>query len=304
VYLIIGNERESCALAVKVALEGRGRTVLVDTDPLGVSARLRWQFDSLTSSIDYRAVGAAGEVEPTLQGVFVRHYAGLQQTGGWNDEDLSYMRSEGMAALLAWLHALDCPVVGRPGDDAWYRPRRPLPEWLSVLAEAGLSTPRVVVTNVVEGDRHEREWSGRATYRPLTSPRSYTISGGAWAEIQKVMEHVPVCLTEPVTGPLGVVTLACGRTFWSEPDVPRRDELDRGVRRVADRLASDFIQLEYGAGAAGPRFVDVNLAPILERHSADDQIAIASRIADELTSGAACRAAVDDLRLAASQVRS
>ena len=115
--------------------------------------------------------------------VFVRHYTGLQQTSGWADDDLSYMRSEGMAALLAWLHALDCTVVGRLSDDGWYRPRRPLPEWVSVLAGCGLPTPRVVVTNVADDATLERQWSGRARYQPLTSSRSYTIAGDGWAEL-------------------------------------------------------------------------------------------------------------------------
>ena len=218
-YLIIGNERESCAHAVKAALQRLGHTVVVDSDPFGSTGRLRWRFDTVSSSIEYGVARATQDIERTLQGVFVRHYTGLQQIAGWTDHDLSYMRSEGMAALLAWLHALDCTVVGRLSDDGWYRPRRPLPEWVSVLAACGLPTPRVVMTNVADAERHEREWSGRATYQPLTSPRSYSIGGGGWSELAKIMLHVPVCLTEPVDATLGTVTLACAQTFWSEPDL-------------------------------------------------------------------------------------
>lgn len=293
-YLIIGNEHESCAHAVKAALQRHGHIVVVDPNPFGATGVLRWRFDTVSSSMEFGVAGATHDIERTLQGVFVRHYTGLQQISGWTVDDLSYMRSEGMAALLAWLHALDCTVVGRLSDDGWYRPRRPLPEWVSVLAACGLPTPRVVVTNVADAGRHEHEWSGRATYQPLTSPRSYTIGGDGWSELAKIMLHVPVCLTEPVDAPLGTVTLACGRTFWSEPDLPHRDELDNGVRRVADRLESDFIQLNYTSGSAGPKFTGVNVAPMFELHSGDDQLAIAGRIAEELTASAASHSTSDD----------
>jgi hypothetical protein len=288
-YLIIGNEHESCAAGVRAALQRLGHTVVVNPDPFGVTGRLRWRFDTYRSTNEYGVAPATGDLGTTLEGVFVRHYGGLQDIDGWSVDDLSYMRSEGMAALLAWLHELDCTVVGRLGDDGWYRPRRPLPEWVGVLATCGLPTPRVVVTNVADAGRHEREWSGRATYRPLTSPRSYAIGGAGWSELAKVMHHIPVCLTEPIDAPPGAVTFACGRTFWSKPDLPGRDPLDDGVRRVADRLESDFIQLSYTTGPAGPTFTGVSVAPLCELHSGGDQLAIAACIAEALTAGAASR---------------
>lgn len=286
-YLIIGSAHEPCAHAVAAALRHAGHVVTIEPDPFGPSGRLRWRFDTRSASLDYRAAGAPCDPAHALQGVFVRHFAGIQDTSGWSVEDLAYMRSEAMAALLAWLHALDCPVVGRVGDDAWYRPRRPLPEWVSVLAASGLPTPRVVVTSVAEAERHEREWRGRAVYQPLTSARRYAIEGDGWAELAKVMRHVPVCLTEAAEAPPGAVTLACGHIFWSAPGLSARDRLEIGVRSVAERLGADFIQLTYTNGSAGPRFTGVNVAPVVELHGLDDQQAMAARIAEALAAGGA-----------------
>lgn len=292
-YLIIGNEQEPCAHAVKSALERQQRTVVVDANPLGTNGWLRWQFDTLSTTIEY-SVGDSRDSHRVLEGVFVRHYTGLQDAGGWTPDDLSYLQSEGMAAMLAWLHALDCPVVGRANEDAWYRPRRPLPEWVSVLAACGLPTPRVMITNVPDAERHERQWSGSAIYQPATSTRRYRIDSSGWTELARIMQSVPVCLTEPDDAPGGAVTLACGRTFWSEPDLPGHDALDSGVRRVAERIGTDFVQLVYANGSAGIRFSGINVAPIVELHNGDDQLAIAECIARALTGAAGFRLRADD----------
>jgi hypothetical protein len=283
-YLVIGNEYDPCARAVRIALERHHHTVVIDSNPFGAIGRLNWRFDSISSSVEYGLSHVGFGTDATLEGVFVRHFAGLQESDGWTADDLAYMRSESMAALLAWLHALDCPVIGRRSDDAWYRPTRPLPEWVSLLAACGLPTPRVVVTNVADAALHEHAWGGRATYQPLTSPRTYAIGGGGWAELAKVMQHVPVCLTEPLDAPLGAVTLACGQLFWSEPANHQRGCLEDGVRRVAERLESDFIQLNYANRADGPKFTTVNLAPVFDRHTDMEQVAIADRIVAQLVS--------------------
>jgi hypothetical protein len=285
-YLIIGSEHDSFAHAVRTALERRHHRVVVDPNPFGDAARLRWQFTSTHSTASY-SCGNSGrdERENALQGVFVRHFSGIQDGGDWTVDDLSYMRSESMAAVLAWLHALDCPVVGRVSDDGWYRPTRPLPEWVGVLADCELPTPRVVVTNVATPARHEHDWNGRAIYQPLTSARTYPIEGESWTELAKVMEHVPVCLTEKSDNGPHVVTFACGAVFWSEPIAPSldRDRFESGVRRVADRLQADFIQLSYVRSEDGPTFTAVHVAPFVDRHSEVDQQAMADRIAEVLS---------------------
>jgi hypothetical protein len=278
-YLIIGDERDSCALAVRSGLERRGRAVVVSPNPFGPTGRLRWRFDTETSTLEYTCTGGPADHGRTLEGVFVRSFIALQDITGWTPEDAAYMRSEGMATLLAWLHVLACPVVGRPSDDAWYRPQRSLPEWVGVFAACGLTTPEVVVTNAPGvGGRLAAGWSGQAIYQPMTSPRSYLIHGSAWAELAKVMEHVPVCLLEPLEGPIGAVTLVGKRPFWTNPAPPGRDRLEEGVRRVAAWLESDFVQLSYQRAADGPKFTAVNLQPLLDVHDPPDQ----ERIADEI----------------------
>ncbi len=293
-YLIVGNEQDSCVFAVRSAIERRGKTVVTGLNPFGPMARLRWRFDTRNSRPEYvfadRPEEVSGVLENlsenlpgnSLEGVFVRSFAALLDPTGWTPEDASYLHSEGMAALLAWLHALGCPVVGRPSDDAWYRPQRPLPEWVGVLAACGLDTPEVIVTNAIDAEILAGAWSGRAVYQPLTSNRQYTIQGAAWSELAKVMEYVPVCLSEPLDGPVHAVTLVKDRLFWTNPHTRDLEHLSAGVQRVAARLESDFVQLNYCSEPDGPKFTSVNLQPRLELHDAADQEAIADEIARRL----------------------
>lgn len=284
-YLIIGDERDPCVLAVRFALERRGEVALTSPNPFGSAGRLRWIFDTENSSLEYAFAGGAAD----LEGVFVRNFAALSDIQGWSPEDAAYMNSEGTAALLACLHAVQCPVVGRPSDDAWYRPQRPLPEWVGLLGACGLPTPTLVVTNAPQAEAFAAAWSGRATYQPLTSPRSYAIQGAAWAELDKVMAHVPVCLCEPMDGPVGAVTLVGERLFWTNPP-DDRDQLEGGVRRVAARLESDFVQLSYQIETEGPKFTAIHLQPMLELHEASDQERIADEIAGRMIGSDAPRA--------------
>ncbi len=285
-YLIIGNEQDSCVFAVRSAIERRGKTVVTGLNPFGPMARLSWRFDTRDSRPEYAVMDHQNEVghllENSLEGVFVRSFAALLDPTGWTPEDASYLHSEGMAALLAWLHALSCPVVGRPSDDAWYRPQRPLPEWVSVLAACGLDTPEVIVTNATDAEILAGAWSGRAVYQPLTSNRQYVIQGAAWSELAKVMEYVPVCLSEPLDGPIQAVTLVKDRLFWTNPPTLDLERLTAGVQRVAARLESDFVQLNYCSEPDGPKFTSVNLQPNLELHESTDQEAIADEIAERL----------------------
>jgi hypothetical protein len=283
-YLMVGNEQDPCVFAVRSALERRGKTVVTGLNPFGSVAHLRWRFDTRHSSPEYVLANHSDEVrgvlEHSLEGVFVRSFAALLDPTGWTPTDASYLHSEGMAALLAWLHALPCPVVGRPSDDAWYRVQRPLPEWVGVLAACGLDTPEVVVTNAADAERFA--WSGRAVYQPLTSNRQYAIQGAAWSELVKVMEYVPVCLAEPLDGPVHAVTLVGNRTFWTNPPSRDLERLSAGVGRVAAHLGSDFVQLIYAAQPDGLKFTSVNLQPSLELHEAADQQAMADEIARRL----------------------
>jgi hypothetical protein len=281
-YILVGTEGDSCVSAVKAALTQQGHAVNIDPNPLGSSGRLRWRFDSAVSSVEYASVLAPQEFTEPLEGLFVRRFGGLQDTSNWLKADLEYMHSEGMAALFAWLHILECPVVGRCSEDAWYRPQRPLPEWVSLLAACNLPTPRLMVTNVAEMKQLEAAWAGRCSYQTLTSRRCYPIQGADWEELLKVMRHVPACLTEPVDSPMDTVTLVCGKVFWANPRVPYRENLEPGIRRMADRLQSDFIQLHYTVTTEGPKFTTVSLEPMLELHESADQVAIADRIAHRL----------------------
>lgn len=116
----------------------------------------------------------------------------------------------------------------------------------------------------------------------MTSPRRYAIHGQAWTELATVIEHVPVCLCEPLDGSPGAVTLVGEHVFWTNPPADDRDRLEQGARRVAARLECDFVQLNYQSAPDGPRFTAVNLQPRLEVHDPSDQDRIADEIARRL----------------------
>ena len=281
-YLILGEDRDSCAHAVRAALQRRGRAVLTTVNPFDSAGTLRWAFDSRSSRLVHAFDGRSSGREGALEGVLVRNYSALLDPSGWTVEDAAYLHNEGMAAVLAWLHALECPVVGRPTDDAWYRPQRPLPEWVGLLASCGLPTPSVIVTNAPEAERLVAAWPGPVVYQPLTSARTYEIDGGAWSELAKVMAHVPVCLTEQLNGPRGAVTVIGDRLFWTHPPERERSRLELAVRRVADRLDSDFVQVLLQVTVDGPRFTTVNLQPTLEVHEPTDRDAVVDEISRRL----------------------
>jgi hypothetical protein len=267
---------------VRSALERRGQVAVTRLNPFGSTGRLRWRFDTEHSRLDYAFADVPGGLGGALEGVFMRNFAALQDITGGTPEDAAYMHSEGMAALLAWLRALECPVVGRPSDDAWYRPQRPLPEWVGVLAACDLATPEVIVTNAPGAESLAGAWSGQAIYQPLTSPRRYAIHGQAWTELAKVIEHVPVCLCEPLDGSPGAVTLVGEHVFWTNPPEHDRDRLEQGARDVAARLECDFMQLNYQSTSDGPTFTSVNLQPLIEVHQPSAQDRIADEIARRL----------------------
>ena len=181
----------------------------------------------------------------------------LVPTSGWIDpvdwepEDLAYVHAETMAALLAWLWSLPCPVVNRYPSAVWYRPQCPLLSWQPLLQRCGLRIPETVVTNV----EHEARAFGRTTaaiaggdcVRANSSPVRYLISSEEeWTGLASLQRLSPVCLAVP-DEKIQLVCAVGERVIWNDEPSTDALQLAPALRRFA--------------AAAGFAFVELALAP-------------------------------------------
>ena len=122
---------------------------------------------------------------------------------GWAPEDHAYMQAEMLAATLAWLAGLPCPVVNRPSAALWYRGRASLLAWRPLLRRCGLPVPEQVITNDPAearafGRRLAADGVAGAIYAPLTGETGYLVAtDAAWQGLADLQERSPVCLSEP-----------------------------------------------------------------------------------------------------------
>lgn len=70
-YLVIGDERDPCEAAVRGALQRHGRRVVVSPNPFGPPHRVSWTVDARDSRLVHAFGLGDGEVDPTLDGVFL-----------------------------------------------------------------------------------------------------------------------------------------------------------------------------------------------------------------------------------------
>ena len=120
-HLLVGHPGDSCCAGVLARLAARGLPAHIVASPLAPPARLAWRLadDGLTSRLDL-------DDDPAeIAGVLVRGTAWFDPAG-WAPVDHAYMQAEMLAATLAWLAGLPCPVVNRPSAALWYRGRASL----------------------------------------------------------------------------------------------------------------------------------------------------------------------------------
>lgn len=254
-YLLLGDLQDSCCVRVRHELEARNCPVRVVSNPLVDPWRFAWRFNNEES------VGQLGwgEEPPVtndqIAGVLVRT-SGWIDPLDWEPEDLAYMQAETMAALLAWLWSLPCPVVNRYPSMVWYRPQCPLISWQPLLQRCGLQIPETMVTNV----EHEARAFGRtaaageiegAVYGPISSAVRYLISSEEeWTGLATLQRVSPVCLAVP-HGKTQLVCVVGERVIWDDEPSPDALRLEPALCRFA--------------AAAGLAFVELVLAPIDER---------------------------------------
>jgi hypothetical protein len=279
VHLVVGHPGDSCCAGVLERLTALDLPARILASPLAPPARLVWSLDgdALTSRLDL-------DDEPVeVAGVLVRGTPWVDPAG-WAPEDHAYVQAEMLAATLAWLTSLPCPVVNRPSAAFWYRSRAPLLSWSPFLRRCGLRLPEHLVTN----DPPQARTFGRqladdgiagAVYTPLTGESGYLVAtDAAWDGLATLQERAPVCLSEPH----GAAQPACvvgGQVFWDDEPTPGTRALEPGLHRLAAATGLDLLEVVVAPLRGGPGVVRVDPMPVLEHFTA----AVGARILDALT---------------------
>ena len=242
-YVVLGHSGDSCCAGVVGRLAARGKAARIVASPLASPAHFPWRLDrgGLTSRLDL------GDDTPAIDGVLVRGTAWVDPLG-WDPEDHTYMQAEMLAATLAWLAGLPCPVVNRPSATLWYRGRDSLMSWRPMLRRCGLPVPDQLITNDPAearafGHRFAAHGADGAVYAPLTSDISYLVAtDAAWRGLAKVQERSPVCLTEPH----GAAQPACivgGEVVWDHEPPAEARALEPRLCRLATVSGLDFLEV-------------------------------------------------------------
>ena len=217
-----------------------------------------------------------------IESVFVRS-TGMLDPADWSLSDLNYMQAEFHAALLAWLTALECPVINRVPAELWYRSRLPLLHWLAPLRSCGLRVPDTIISSEpskLEEYRADAESNGTggAVFQSLVQQNSWLVWPEDWMGVAELSKHAPVCLSEPH----GSVSLLCvvGRTIvWNHEPSADEAALSDQLVRFASLTGLDFVEVGLASVHAGIAVVHVDLLPRLERFTSAAREEIVDRLA-------------------------
>jgi hypothetical protein len=279
VHLLLGHSGDSCCTGVLARLAARGLPAYIVQSPLAPPARLAWHLadDGLTSRLDL------GDDPVEIAGVLVRGTPWFDPAG-WAPVDHAYMQSEMLAATLAWLAGLPCPVINRPSAALWYGGRVPLLRWHPLLRRCGLLVPEQVITNDRAAARAFRrrladDGVTGAVYAPLTGGAGYLVAiDAAWEGLADLQERSPVCLSEP-HGAAHPACIVGGEVVWDDDAPPECRALAPRLRQLAAETRLDFLEVAIAPLRHGLGVVMVEPIPVLEHFAAPTR----ARILDALT---------------------
>jgi hypothetical protein len=279
VHLLLGHSGDSCCTGVLARLAARGLPARIVASPLAPPARLAWRLadDGLTGRLDL------GDDPVEIAGVLVRGPASFDPAG-WAPADHAFMQAEVLAATLAWLAGLPCPVINRPSAALWYGGRASLLRWRPVLRRCGLLVPEQVITNDRAEARAFRRRLGAdgvagAVYTPLTADAGYLLAtDAAWDGLADLQERAPVCLSEP-HGAAHPACIVGGDVVWDDDAPPECRALAPRLRRLAALTRLDFLEVAIAPLRRGFGVVMVEPMPVLEHFAAPTR----ARILDVLT---------------------
>ena len=290
-HLLLGHSWDSCCAGVLARLEARGLPARIVPAPLTAPARLVWRLDAagLASRLNW------DDQEAELAGVLVRG-TGWLDPAGWDPTDHAYMQAEMLAATLAWLAGLPCPVINRPSAALWYRGRASLMTWRTLLRSHGLPVPEQLVTNDPGearnfGHRLAALGVAGAVYTPLTGETGYLVATDAgWQGLAALQARAPVCLSEPHGAPLPACIIG-GQIVWDCDPPPEARALEPRLCRLAADAGLDFLEVVVAPLRRGLAVVRVDAMPMLEHYAPPAQDRILDSLTALLASGTASYAA-------------
>lgn len=285
-HIILGYSADPLCEAVLSGLTKRGH-----------KARILETIFSPPHVLDFR-IGIDGTLTQPLRSLRLSRYpkgdvesvlvrsTGYVDPTGWRSADHAYVQSENQAALLAWLTALDCPVVNRVGAELWYRPRNPLAYWLPRLARVGLSVPSIRISTNPEASRaFRRELEATAVAGAvcgsLTQPDSRLVGPADWRGIEKLQALTPVYLIEPHRMPCSVCIVG-KKAIWNKSPGKTLAAMTEQLVRFADIAGLDLVELVVGRVNRGWAVVDVDPVPQLFHFGSHAQTRIVSALVDLL----------------------
>jgi hypothetical protein len=283
----LGQPNDSCCAGVLTRLLERGIPARLLPDPLAPPARLIWRLDDADLESRLALDGVTCE---TVSGVLVRDVGWLDPVG-WDPADHAYMQAETLAAMLAWLASLPCPMINRPSAAFWYRPRMPLLAWRPLLRRAGLPTPENLVTTDSNDARDflrrlEADGAGGAVFTPLTGDAGWLLTDSDWPGLAALQNLAPVCLTEP-HGPVQSACVVGDRIIWDGPTPPEATALARHFLCLAETAGLAFLEIAVAPVRRGPAVVLVDPFVRLDRFRAPTSERILDALVDVLTGEAA-----------------
>lgn len=292
-HLVLGHPEDTCCTALLDRLAAAGCDARVIAAPLDAPALHHLRIDSdgacSTALILGDPPAELTENVPTdgvpIESVFVRS-SGALDPAGWIAADHAYMQAEVQAAMLAWLFALDCPVVNRVNVELWYRARLPLLHWIGALRACGLPAPGMIIANdeaEIDGFRQDAERRGvpGAVFLSLAQQNSWLVGREEWKGVLALGTHAPVCLAEP-HGPVRLLCVVGQAIIWDGAPTPGESALSGRLLQFARSVGLEFVEIGLARVDAGIAVVHVDLLPRLERFSGDAQGLILDGLMDLL----------------------
>lgn len=283
-HLVLGHPEDSCCSALMERLAARGLAARLIEAPLEAPSRhsLRIDPDGRTSKMLAFDEGPAELIES----VFVRSRGAIDPSG-WEPADYAYMQAENQAVMLAWLSALDCPVVNRLNAELWCRARTSLLHWQGLLRRCGLRIPETIVTDSAEiladfRGRLEADGVPGAVFTSLSRDNAWLVGPTEWRGVEVLQTRGPVCLTEP-HGPVSLLCIVGRQILWGGHPSEAERALSDQLVTFAQATDLDFVEIALGQVRAGPAVVHVDPLPRLEHFGDEAQHRIIDALTDLLT---------------------
>jgi hypothetical protein len=278
-FILLGASDDPCLSAIARALAQRSRGARIVRHPFLEPANTAWCFDS-TKSENTLTIGGERIV---VDGVFAtrRTAQPVAPAERWSQADLLYNQAEGEAALLGWLWGLSCPVIDRLPAWLWYRTRRPVLAWASLLRQSGLPPLDGIISGDAKALAQFMLRQGGGALESLVGGARQLVDESEAEQISETSQMAPVRLTELHQGAWRAC-LVGPHLVWDDGTPREASDLSPKLRTFAASTGLSFLEFIVTSGDT-PRMVDIEARPRFELFGPEAQRAIADALADALT---------------------